>query len=90
MGITVQIALKINFHSSKIIDLHDVTEGNFYAIPIDTIELEANIPINPVTYKLLTAFAFPVYEGLMVFAPSVLCEKLLLYLDKKYRQARLL
>ena len=65
--------------------LHDVTEGNFYAIPIDTIELESEYTINPVTYKLLTAFAFPVYEGLMVFAPSVLCEKLLLYLDKKYR-----
>ena len=65
--------------------LHDVTEGNFYAIPIDTIELESEYATNPVTYKLLIAFAFPVYDGLMVFAPSVLCEKLLLYLDKKYR-----
>ena len=66
--------------------LHDVTEGNFYAIPIDTIELESEYATNPVTYKLMTAFAFPVYDGLMVFAPSVLCEKLLLYLDKKYRE----
>lgn len=32
--------------------LHDVTEGNFYAIPIDTIELESEYATNPVTYNL--------------------------------------
>lgn len=66
------------------------TGGDYSATPIDTVKVSHfdESKKEMAECELLTAFAFPEYDRLMIFAPPALCEALLKLLRQESRRGK--